>query len=510
MAYEIFGAIRIGSIEQELCIYELSPAKGIRLLDRAVAVLPLGSDTVSCGRLSYEHIEELCGVLRGFSDIMKSYRADGYRAYATMALRDAANAPIVIDQIRMRTGLSVKIISNSEQRYINYKALAVQDSAFEDTIRTGTVIVDSGYGTMQLSLFDHGALVSTENMPLGAMRLINYFRAMRFTDSQLWEHVEELADVELGNYRKLYLKNRTVENVIAIGENISHLFEALGVRKNTDGSVSAEEAEAGLKRIAAMKLDVLENLFSGGREYARLAHVSALVYLRLLAKFGPLRLYLPGTRFGDGMAAEYAEKQRLVKLPHDFENDIVAESRNMARRYRCNTDHAAAVEQYALALFDATRKRSGLAKRDRLLLQIAAILHTCGKFISIKNGPRCSYHIIINTEMIGISHEERKLIAAIVLYHSTAFDYEEAEKLGDSVRLAKLTALLGLANALDRGHRGRLSDLRVKADDKAGELQILTGYEGDLTLERLSAEGRGGFFEELFGLRPVLRQRRRV
>ena len=30
MAYELFGAIRIGSVEQELCIYEIGPSKGVR------------------------------------------------------------------------------------------------------------------------------------------------------------------------------------------------------------------------------------------------------------------------------------------------------------------------------------------------------------------------------------------------------------------------------------------------------------------------------------------------
>ena len=142
--------------------------------------------------------------------------------------------------------------------------------------------------------------------------------------------------------------------------------------------------------------------------------------------------------------------------------------------------------------------------------EIAAILHTCGKFISIKNSADCSYHVIMATELIGISHAERKLIAGAIRSHNQGFDYEEAEKSGSPVRMAKLTALLRLANSLDRSHRGRLQDIRVKVNEATGELVISTDYEGDLTLERLSLDDRGDFFEDIFGLKPVLRQKRKL
>ena len=43
--------------------------------------------------------------------IAQGYRADECRAYATSALREARNNRIVLDQIRVRTGLKAKIIS---------------------------------------------------------------------------------------------------------------------------------------------------------------------------------------------------------------------------------------------------------------------------------------------------------------------------------------------------------------------------------------------------------------
>ena len=41
---------------------------------------------------------------------MKSYKVKDYRAYATSAMREAHNRQIILDQIRVRTGLTVRII----------------------------------------------------------------------------------------------------------------------------------------------------------------------------------------------------------------------------------------------------------------------------------------------------------------------------------------------------------------------------------------------------------------
>ena len=67
------------------------------------------------------------------------------------------------------------------------------------------------------------------------------FAAFSFTDEQMKEHIREIADVELGNYRKLYLKNREVENLVGIGENIPLVIAEAGGPKLTGQAMPAEE-----------------------------------------------------------------------------------------------------------------------------------------------------------------------------------------------------------------------------------------------------------------------------
>ena len=86
-------------------------------------------------------------------------------------MREAKNNQIILDQIKVRTGLDVKLISNSEQRLLSYKAIAAKEADFNKMIQKATAIVEVSSGSMQMSLFDKDALVSTQNLGLGALRL---------------------------------------------------------------------------------------------------------------------------------------------------------------------------------------------------------------------------------------------------------------------------------------------------------------------------------------------------
>ena len=134
MAVRMFAAIDVGSFALELGIYEISDKTGIRNVEHIRHVIALGSDTFSEGKISYDLVDEMCRVLEKFTETMKMYRVKDYRAYATTAMREAKNSRIILDQIRVRTGLEVHIISNSEQRFISYKAVASKGGEFNQII----------------------------------------------------------------------------------------------------------------------------------------------------------------------------------------------------------------------------------------------------------------------------------------------------------------------------------------------------------------------------------------
>ena len=198
-----FAAIDVGSFELELGIYEITDKGNVRTVDQVKHMIALGKDTYNTGKISYRLVEEMCEVLQDFVRIMKEYQAKEYRAYATSAMREARNSQIVLEQLRVRTGIDVKIISNSEQRFISYKAIAAKDAEFQKNIQRGTASVDVGFGSMQISLFDKNLLVTTENLPLGVLRIRGTLQDVNTTVEQYRDLIGEMVDNELENYKKM-------------------------------------------------------------------------------------------------------------------------------------------------------------------------------------------------------------------------------------------------------------------------------------------------------------------
>ena len=171
MAAHVFAAIDVGSFELELCIYEVLSKNEMRQIDHLRHMIPLGKDTYRTGKISYRLVEEMCQVLERFSQVMKAYKVEDFRAYATTAMREAQNNKIVLDQIKVRTGIEIRILSNSEQRFLGYKAIAMKEAEFQKIIQKGTAIADVSFGSMQISLFDKDRLVATQNIPMGILKI---------------------------------------------------------------------------------------------------------------------------------------------------------------------------------------------------------------------------------------------------------------------------------------------------------------------------------------------------
>ena len=500
MANHLFAAIDVGSFELEMGIYEMSPKNGMRQIDHLRHVIALGRETYHTGKISYRLVDEMCRVLADFSRIMKGYQVEAYRAYATSAMREAINNKIILDQIQVRTGIQVRIINNSEQRFLSYKAIAIKATEFEKIIQKGTAIADVGFGSTQLSLFDKESLVTTQNIVPGVLKIRDILSQIQVSGNMEQSIVEEIMDHELIKFRKLYLKDRDIKNLIGIGDSIMVLMRYAGAPTNC---ITCEQFNQVYEQLMAMSPSRIQEEFGVNESYVGILAASAIIYMRILQMTGAEMVWTPGTRLCDGIAAEYAQENRCIKFTHNFDEDILAAARNIAKRYRCGAHHIQNVESLAAQMFDAMKKHHGLAARDQLLLRIAAVLYGCGKYISMRNFGYCSYEIIMATEIIGLSHAEREVVAKVVRYYAEPFDYNKA-----AIHSAKLTAMLRLAVALDASYKQKLTGCRMMV--RGDELVISTSYEGDLSLEHMMVQTCAPFFEEIFGITPVLKQKRRV
>ena len=474
--------------------------------------LDLGSDTYSQGKISNEKMDELCKTLKEFVTIMRSYQVESYKAYGTSAIRETENTTIVRDQIHQRTGIRVEVLSNSEQRFLDYKAVAFRGESFQKVIEEKTAILDIGGGSIQISLFDNATLVSTQNLLLGALRIQEYMNRFEVGRLNAENFITEMAMAQLTNYKKLYMKDMAIKNLIVIDEYVSPwAVRQKGVdnqrepfdRALFDAMKEHLRTEPGARLSAAMGV---------GEDRLPLMYISAVLTDCIANLMGAEKLYIPGATLCDGIAYDFAGKNNMFRDEHDFEKDILACAMNISKRYMGSRKRSETLDHITSTIFDSTKKIHGLGKRERLYLRLAAILHDCGKFISMMNIGESSYNIIMSTEIIGLSHTERKIVASVVRFNHSKFEYYSQQTGSDILdqesylTVAKLTAILRLASGLDRSHKQKLKEL--KASLKDGQLVLTADTPEDITLEKGFFEEKKDFFQEVFSIEPILKQRK--
>lgn len=510
MGIRTFAAIDVGSYELTIKIFEFSGRDTMREIDRVSKRLDLGSDTYASGKISNEKMDELCRTLKDFSDIMKAYKVDHYRAYGTSAIREMENNTIVQDQIAQRTGIRVETLSNSEQRFLDYKSIASKGESFRKIIEEKTAILDIGGGSIQLSLFDNDTLVSTQNVRLGVLRIQDYLNRFSVKSTQTEDVIYEMAMARLDTYEKLYLKDREIQNLIIVDDYLSPWAVKKSGGDSEKAVLNGEQFDQIFQVLRSQNPVQIASAMDIPQERVSLVFISAVLIKCIAELMGVKRIWVPGVTLCDGIAYEYAEKIKMFRGEHDFEEDIIACAFNISKRYMVSRKRSEALDNITTTIFDSIRRVHGLGRRERLCLRLAAILHDCGKYISLVNTGETSYQIIRATEIIGLSHQEREIVANVVRFNHSRFvyDLQHTDSLDRDAFLvvAKLTAILRLASCLDRSHKQKLKGL--KASLKDGQLILTVDTQEDIILEKGFVEVNGEFFKEVFSVEPVLKQRK--
>ena len=513
MAYKMFAAIYVGSSEISMKIFQVNGRKTFRQIDSVSRILELGRDTYREGKLSRESIKMICEELEGLKHKMEEYKITEYRAYATSAVREADNMDLVLDVIEHTTGIRVQVLSNSEQRYISFKGLVAKYSDFHQVVSKNTAFVDVGAGSVQISLFDKDALVTTQNIRMGSLRVRERLAGIQSETEHYEEMVEELIWNEVSSFKKMYLKDRKIENIMLIGDVFTDSVYQ-NIEEKTTKIISRENFNTWYEKIIRQSPMELAVKLGIPLENASLMYPSAVIYKCLIDMMEAEHVWIPGVHMTRGIAYEYAEQMKLQKGSHNFENDILMAAKNIGKRYAVNRPHVQNLEMTALAMFDATKKMHGMKERERLLLQMAVMLHDVGKYISLNNVADSSYNIIMSNEIIGLSHIEREMVALIAKYNTAVLpSYDElvmesSLSAEQYLTVSELTAIVRLANALDRSHLQKIQSIRAVLKER--ELHLSLTVDRDFTLEQGLCQDKLDFFNEVFSIQPIIKMKRQM
>ncbi|SMO58735.1 exopolyphosphatase / guanosine-5'-triphosphate,3'-diphosphate pyrophosphatase [Chryseobacterium rhizoplanae] len=131
--------------------------------------LRLGMDVFTIGKIGPEREKMVIDSMKIFSDLMKIYKVDHYRACATSAMRDASNGGEIIGRVKEASGINIEIISGDEEATLVYENHVAEglDKEF------AYLYIDVGGGSTELTFYENGKMVYEKSFNIGTIRLLN-------------------------------------------------------------------------------------------------------------------------------------------------------------------------------------------------------------------------------------------------------------------------------------------------------------------------------------------------
>jgi exopolyphosphatase/guanosine-5'-triphosphate,3'-diphosphate pyrophosphatase len=318
---------------------------------------------------------------------------------------------------------------------------------------------------------------------------------------------------EMMNAIRRSLPFKQISNLIAVGSEARFAARALSDAEATNGSpadpvgaVSAKDLKKLADQILPLTPDQAAAQFGVAVGEAESLAPALLAYAELIRLNQMDRLLVPRVSMRDGLVLQLASSIESGSSVF-FPEQTIAAAINLARKYQADEKHGTTTAELAKSIFEATRAQHRMGERELLLLQVAAIVHDIGGFVAARGHHRHAYYLLTHSEIFGLSGVDLEIVANLARYHRRGgpqSDHPAYASLPRPARLVvnRLSAILRVADALDKGHNQRVRDPKISI--AGDELRIEVEGVEDLALERLALDQKGGLFEEVFGLKPVL------
>jgi exopolyphosphatase/guanosine-5'-triphosphate,3'-diphosphate pyrophosphatase len=166
--------------------------------------------------------------------------------------------------------------------------------------------------------------------------------------------------------------------------------------------------------------------------------------------------------------------------------------------------HALDVRESAMDLFGALKSLHRLPPEYREWLSAAAMLYEVGDYVNRNGRHRHTQYIISNSEILGYTPEQRRVIGAIARYlgksRPTSGDGAlKGVQAAEQEYIAKASMLLRLARAMNLGRSRAVAGVRVRVRDGEVRLTLVSRRRVGVDLELWAIERDRDYFRELFG-----------
>lgn len=510
----MLATIHLGSEQMHMKIVQYNKEGQIKPIEHLSRSVNLGEETFKTGKVSFSSVNEVCNLLKGFKRLINEYDITEYKVVATTALREAQNKQYIVDQIKVKTNFDVQVIDVSEEIFLKYKILFknLYESGFIPQ-EEGLLFTDISSGGLGITLYKNNSIQYLQNINMGTLRIKENFsknqrESLHFLNAleeYIYSVIEVIANI-ICNYKIRYLVLSGVETQL--------LLEML--KRNIDKAnliiehIPLRKFKSLYNQVKNKNINQIMHEFNLTERKAEIAIPTIVLYNKIINLTEVDKIIILQVDLVDGIVHDIIDRRINSSWLTSFDKHIVSSARMLAHKYSYDQAHSESVECHSLFLFDKLKKLHGYGQRERLFLQISSILHDIGKFVNLRRHYFYSYRLILSSDIMGFSDEEKEIIANIAYYHSKSVpansDANYAELNDEAkVTVSKLVAILRLADALDASHNQKIQDLDVTL--KANKLEIIVDAREDISLEQWTFAQKSCFFEEVFGIEATIRKK---
>jgi exopolyphosphatase/guanosine-5'-triphosphate,3'-diphosphate pyrophosphatase len=504
------AAIDIGSNSIKLVVVDAAASDSFAVLTREREVVRLGHETLSEGHLAPSAIERATKTLTRFRSIAEACGAETIIAVATASVREAANSAQFITEVERQAGVRVEVLSGIEEARLI--GLAASQGCAS---RSATNInIDIGGGSTEISIFRESFPLSLFSVKLGAIALTESYIVSDPPKSKelssLRREVKAAFDRPARELRgaKWQQATGTSGTILALGAALRSQTTTDAERKNQAAQPAEAEIVLGQlselnNNLAIMPLSERQSLPGISSQRAEIVVAGGQILEGAMRALGINLLRTCDWALREGLIIDRLrafESESRPPLP-DFSDQKLLGVHAVGRRFGYEEAHSHQVARLAEKIFDSLAEAENLTRPQRTLLSAAALLHDVGYHIAHESHHKHSLYLIENSELTGFSEAERAVIANVARYHRGSLPKERhleyaSLNTADRETVFKLAAILRLADALDRSHDNRVSDLRFTYQGDTAHIELHSAVDCENELQE--AERRRDMFQQVF------------
>lgn len=310
------GVLDIGSNTGHLLVVDAHAGAAPMPASSFKQPLRLAEHIDADGAVSQDGIDALTDFTASALRLAEDKGCEEIYAFATSAVRDAANADAVLEHVRTHTGAEISVLPGEDEARLTF--LAVRRWFGWSSGRLG--VFDIGGGSLEIAAGDSEAPDAAWSLPLGAGRLAReYFSEGRPDDERLRELRRKIR-ADIARDAGTLLRGGPLDHAVATSKTFRSLSRICGAAPSSEGlfarrMLAAADLERWLPKLVEMTAEEIATLPGVSPDRAHQVVAGAFVASAVLDIFEIDELEICPWALREGIILDRLDKLRVLDRP---------------------------------------------------------------------------------------------------------------------------------------------------------------------------------------------------